>query len=206
MKYLLLILILATACAAQEPMTRSTIIWDGQEKMPAGWPMGNPLNMTYSLNCSIKPALDHTGKPHQHGHAIQIIVDGGNNIQDPPNPDGSPGGDDSMAYGNINMIRMLGLDGRGDLNARTGTFFSYRFFIPYIANRGHYLRLWEGDSVGTAPYYQNSIEYTTDEDRGGAMIYMKSGLPQDVDWAFGPSQPRSQPAKTDKSKKPEKKK
>jgi hypothetical protein len=152
----------------------------------------NPYSVLASQNSWTKPVLDHTGKPHHHGHLIQIIVDGGNGIQDPPNADGSPGGDDSLAYANFNMIRMRGSDEPYDLKGATGMFASWRFFVPFVPPpRAYYLRIWEGDNVATAPYYQNTIEYKADtNDRGGAMIVLRSGPPIEVDWTFGPSKPR----------------
>jgi hypothetical protein len=197
-----LIVVFAIAFSAQAQVDRTQVVWDSLIVMPPGWPESNPYNILYSMNCSIKPALDHTGKPHHHGHVVQLIMDGGNNIQDPPNPDGTPGGDDSLAFGNFNMIRVLGVDGSDDPNGQTGTFYSKKFFVPQTPpGRGYYLRLWEGADPATAPYYQDTIEYTTDDDRGGALIRLKSGMPHDVDWAFGPSQPRPEIPKSGKGKK-----
>jgi hypothetical protein len=157
----------------------------------------NPYNIMASQNCWTKPVLDHNGNPHHHGHLIQVLVDGGNGIQDPPNPDGSPGGDDSLAYANFNMIRLNGLDSEIDLTASTGMFFSQKYLVPYMQPpRAYYLRLWEGDNVAAAPYYQDTVEYSTDGgDRGGSMITPRGGTPMDVDWTFGPSKvrPKAQP-------------
>lgn len=152
----------------------------------------NPYIILASQNSWSKPILDHTGKPHHHGHLVQVIVDGGNGLQDPPNPDGSPGGDDSLAYGNFNMLRLTGIDSKLDLSGESGMFFSDKFFIPYQQPpRAYYLRLWEGDDVATAPYYQDTIEYKTDGgDRGGGMISLHGGIPCEVDWTFGASKPR----------------
>jgi hypothetical protein len=170
---------------------RHIILYDVDE-FPPGFPVINPYNVL-ALFMSQTPILDHAGKPHVHGHVIQVIVDGGNGIQDPPNPDGSPGGDDSLAYGNFNMIRMLGdMDAR-DPKGRSGRFVTWKYFIPYLPDRAYYLRLWEGDNVATAPYYQDAVEYVSDLDRGGSMIRFREGPPIDVDWKFGPSQPRPQP-------------
>jgi hypothetical protein len=154
----------------------------------------NPYSILASLNCWTQPVLDHTGKPHHNGHLVQVVVDGGNGIQDLPNPDGSPGGDDSLAYGNFNMMRLTGLDVEPDLSASSGMFFSKKYLVPFVPPpRAYYLRLWEGDDVATAPYYQDTIEYSTDGgDHGGGMITLRSAShPMDVDWTFGPSKVRT---------------
>ncbi len=159
-------------------------------ELPPGWPDENPFNILASMNCWTKPALDHTGKPHHHGHVAQLIVDGDNNVQDLPREDGMPGGDDSLAVGNFNMVRLLGTDGLSDPNGQTGMFYSQRYFIPLYANKVYYMRLWEGNDVKTAPYYQDTIEYATNDDQGGTMIRLRGGLPMEVNWVFGPSKPR----------------
>jgi len=198
MKYIALISLLIVVVSAQADVNRQTIVWDNQTDMPAGWPEGNPYNILYAMSCQAKPALDHTGLPHQHGDVAQVIVDGGNGIQDPPNPDGSPGGDDSLAFGSFNMIVLLGLDGLEDLKGRTGQFYSRKYFAPLTPNRAYYLRLWEGDNPATAPYYQDTVEYVTSDDHGGVMIRLSSGYPHEIDWTFGPSNPRPTPVKSDK--------
>lgn len=171
-----------------------SLIFSDRDPLPPGFPQVNPYNILASFNSWKQPVLDHTGKPHAHGHIIQVIVDGGNYRQDPPNPDGSPGGDDSMAYGNFNLIRLLGIDEPTDPKGRTGMFMSAKYFIPFFPDRAYYLRLWEGDNIATAPYYQNTIEYDAEVDRGGSMLRPPPGPPIDVNWTFGPSQPWPKPA------------
>jgi hypothetical protein len=206
MKYLALILLVFFGVLnAHAQVDRTLVVWDSLVVMPAGWPEENPYIIMYSMTCMSKPALDHTGQPHKHGNVVQVIMDGGNNVQDPPNLDGTPGGDDSLAFGNFNTFRVLGIDGLNDYSGRTGTFFSQKFFIPFLANRLYYLRLWEGPDPKTAPYYNETVEYSTEDDRGGAMLRFKSGVPHDVDFTFGPSKARPQPAQPDKSKKSGKK-
>lgn len=168
---------------------RSMILFDN-DPFPDGYPQINPYNVLALFTCWKTPILDHTGKPHKHNRVIQVIVDGGNGVQDPPNPDGTPGGDDSLAYGNFNMIRVLGADGLFDPKGQSGFFITQKYFIPYLPDRAYYLRFWEGEDVATAPYYQNSVEYVSDNDRGGSMIRFYSSPPIDVDWKFGPSKPR----------------
>jgi hypothetical protein len=171
---------------------RNLILFDADE-FPTGFPVINPYNVLAQMMTQT-PIPDHTGKPHMNGHVIQVIVDGGNYLQDPPNADGTPGGDDSLAYGNFNMILMRGDEGpTADFKARSGKFVSWKYFIPYFPDRAYYLRLWEGDKVATAPYYQDSVEYFAEVDRGGAMIRFHEGPPVDVDWKFGPSKPRPKP-------------
>lgn len=155
--------------------------------------MGNPFTIM-ALFLGQKPTLDSKKEPHTHAHVFQVIVDGGNGVQDPPNADGSPGGDDSLAWGNFNMFIMGGLDYPPALEGKTGTFATAKYFIPYLDDRVYFLRLWEGTDVKSAPYYQDSSEYvSTSGDQGGGMVRISSRLystPQDVEWAFGPSKPR----------------
>jgi len=171
---------------------RNIILFDVDD-FPPGFPVINPYNVL-ALFTSLTPIPDHTGQPHAHRHVIQVIVDGGNGLQDPPNPDGTPGGDDSLAYGNFNMIELRGVTEPWDPKGRSGQFATWKYFIPYFPDRAYYLRLWEGTNVATAPYYQDSVEYFAEVDRGGAMIRFHEGPPIDVDWKFGPSQPRPKPA------------
>jgi hypothetical protein len=180
-----------------EPAPPTRPSWDGTrillydtEDAPPGYPATNPYNTLATMNSWSAPVLDHTGKPHKHGNLIQIVMDGGNLKQDPPNADGSPGGDDSIAYGNFNMMRVLGVDNSADSLGQSGLFVSWKYFIPYLPGRAYYLRLWEGKNVATAPYYQDTIEYECGTDRGGAMVQLKDGPPLDFDWKFGPSKPR----------------
>lgn len=166
------------------------VIWDYQHEFPPDFPKINPYNITVMFTTGPNPIMDHTGRPHEPNHVIQLLMDGGNGLQDPPNKDGSPGGDDSLAFGNMNMIRMTGRSSRPD-TVRTGTFTTKRYFVPlYPAGRAYYLRVWEGTDVATAPYYQDSIEYQSSIDQGGAMIIPKSGTPSIARWKFGPSKPR----------------
>jgi hypothetical protein len=171
---------------------RNIILYDVDD-FPPGFPVINPYNVI-ALMMTQTPIPDHTGNPHAHGHLIQVIVDGGNYLQDPPNPDGTPGGDDSLAYGNFNMILLRGEQEPWDPKGRSGKFVSWKYFIPYLPDRAYYLRIWEGDKITTAPYYQDTVEYFAEVDRGGAMIRFHEGPPIDVDWKFGPSKPRPKPA------------
>ncbi|MDD5089014.1 MAG: hypothetical protein PHI18_09505 [bacterium] len=151
----------------------------------------NPYIVLVSMNSWTKQVFDHAGNPHEGGNVIQVIRDGGNGVQDPPRPDGLPGGDDSLAYGNFNMMRFSPPEDCPDASGRKGMFYSKKFFVTYQPpDRAYYLRIWEGDNVATAPYYQNSSEYVGDRDRGGAMIFLPTGTPMETDWTFGPSQPR----------------
>jgi hypothetical protein len=174
--------------------------WDGSriilfdtDTLPPGYPETNPYNILVSLNSWSTPVLDHTGKPHHHGHVVQVIMDGGNWKQDPPNPDGSPGGDDSMAFGNFNMTRIMGVEDMYDSLGQSGLLSSWKYFVPFQPGRAYYLRLWDGNSVASAPYYQDTIEYDGGSDRGGAIAQFREGVPMDVDWKFGPCKPRPKP-------------
>jgi hypothetical protein len=178
--------------------TNRPVLFDSVANPPPYVPQINPFSILASMNSFKTPVLDHSGKPHQHGHVIQVIVDGGNGRQDPPQTDGMPGGDDSLAYGNFNLICLDGLDDPPKMNEATGLFFSKRYFIPFLPSRAYYLRVWEGNDYATAPYYQDSKEYDAGEDRGGAMITLAVPHPIDVDWKFGPSIPRPQLAKSTK--------
>jgi hypothetical protein len=196
----LILVTLAVSCLGwAAEVDRSAIIFDG-DNLPAGWPEDNPFNILASMNSWTKPVLDHAGKPHAHGHVVQLIVDGGNGLQDAPRPDGSPGGDDSLAYGNFNMVRVEGVTGDSTKDGHSGMFYSQKYFIPLVPERSYYMRLWEGNDSKMAPFYQDTIEYSTADDKGGAMVHLKPGLPIDIDWTFGRSQPRpvsAAPKKTD---------
>ena len=185
--------------APKDPTDYHVIVFDSDDPPPWFPVDANPFNKMASMNSWTVPILDHTGKPHAHGHIIQLIMDGGNGLQDPPNSDGSPGGDDSLAYGNWNMMRLLGLDGPPNPQGNSGMFYSLRYFVPFYQNRAYYLRLWEGDDVAIAPYYQDTVEYDYGTDRGGTMIRIPEGGPMDLDLKFGPSKPRPKPAESSKS-------
>jgi len=188
---LLLIAMAAPAAVAEEAGGRP-VLWDDRN-IPESEMKPNPFNMLFYMY-STEPVLDSKGEPHQHGHVLQWIQDGGNGMQDAPNPDGSPGGDDSLALGNFNMITMHGLDGTQMKEGKSGKWYSARYFVPTIRDAVYYLRLWEGDDVRTAPYYQNSSEYQASTgDQGGGMIHISPATiqgPQEADWRFGPSTPR----------------
>ena len=190
MPRLVFVILLLTVCSlAWGQVEKNQIMWD-DGKLPPDWPNENPYSIYSLMICWKNPILDHTGKPHDHGHVIQLIMDGGNGIQDPPLPDGMPGGDDTLAFGNYNHIRLMGQDGLDDPNGKSGQFFAKRAFAPLVPNRTYYLRVWEGDDFKTAPYYQDTIEYVGLDDRGGAMFTPTPGQPQEIDWTFGPSKPR----------------
>ena len=147
----------------------------------------NPYQSLYSMNSWTVPVPDHAGMPHKDGHVIQIIADGGNGIQDPPNADGSPGGDDSLAIGNFNFQFVNGEKHAGE-GLGAGMFAGMMYFVPYKANTVLYLRIWEGSDATAAEYYQDSEEHTTFRgNRGGAMLTLRSEYLEDVDWRFGPS-------------------
>lgn len=148
----------------------------------------NPFTAFYSMNSWTVPVLDHKGNPHVDGHAIQIIADGGNGIQDPPNSNGSPGGDDSLADGNFSMQFVNGKKHDTEGVVR-GMFVGMWYFVPYKDRQVIYLRIWEGSDPAEAEYYQDSEEYTTYQGNiGGRMIELLPGFADDVDWRFGPSQ------------------
>ena len=183
--------------APKDPTDYRVIVFDSDDPPPWFPEDANPFSKLASMNSWTTPVLDHTGQPHAHGHLIQLVMDGGNGLQDPPNADGTPGGDDSLAYGNWNMLRLLGLD--APASNRTGMFYSLRYFVPFYQNRAYYLRLWEGDDVAIAPYYQDTVEYDYGNDRGGTMLRIPEGGPVDVDWKFGPSKPRPKAANSPKN-------
>jgi hypothetical protein len=169
------------------------ILWDKTPSTPETTNM-NPFNILVQMYAT-QPIMDHLGEPHQHGHVVQLIQDGGNRIQDPPNLDGSPGGDDSLALGNFNMIQLLGLEYPNSLEGKTGQFYSIKYFIPTVRDAVYYLRIWEGNDVSTAPYFQNSSEYrnTGTGDQGGGLVSISPKTfagPHELDWLFGKSIPR----------------
>jgi hypothetical protein len=164
------------------------IHWDNEPSTPD---MANPFGVVVQMYAT-QPVMDHLGKPHQHGHVIQLIQDGGNRVQDPPKLDGSPGGDDSLALGNFNMFQLLGLSSPNDIKGKSGQFYSRKYFIPFVRDAVYYLRIWEGDDVATAPYFQNSSEYrnTGTGDQGGGLVTISPKTfagPQELDWLFGKS-------------------
>ena len=190
---LLLIAIVSVPSGAEELGGRK-VIWDSdvltKEETPA-----NPFNMLVFMYTT-QPIKDHLGENHDHGHIIQVIQDGGNRIQDLPNPDGSPGGDDSLALGNFNSVIMRGVAYPYPLDGKSGQFYTKKYFVPVLRDEVYYLRIWEGDDVATAPYYQNSSEYynPTTLDKGGGMVRISPNTiqgPQELDWLFGKSNPRS---------------
>jgi hypothetical protein len=174
------------------------IRWD-KDPLPPEEGSKNPFNILVFMYTT-QPILDHLGEPHNHGHVIQLIQDGGNRIQDPPDPDGTPGGDDSLALGNFNMIKMRGIEYPYAPDGKTGQFYSVKYFVPFVRDAVYYLRIWEGDDVATAPYYQNSSEYRNPvtSDQGGGLVSISprtfSG-PQELDWIFGKSVPRPEKKK-----------
>lgn len=188
---LLLIAIVARPALADTDNSRP-IIWDRGE-LPEGHVPANPFNLLV-LMYSTSLIKDSEGEPHDHGNVIQLIQDGGNELQDPPNPDGSPGGDDSLARGNFNMITLLGTEHPFVLDGESGQFCSYKYFVPLIRDGVYYLRIWEGDDVGSAPYFQDSSEYRTSTgDQGGGLLRISPRTfqgPQEADWKFGSSMPR----------------
>ncbi|MBU1936566.1 hypothetical protein KKG05_04140 [bacterium] len=146
----------------------------------------NPFNSLYLMN-SWEPVLDHEGKPHKDAHLIQIIVDGGNGIQDTPNSDGTPGGDDTLASGNF-YGQFVNGEKRVPSGLSPGMFMGPRYFIPHKPNTAIYLRLWEGQDPAIADYYQDSANYTTHRGNvGGPIIGLQSDYIDQIDWRFGPS-------------------
>jgi hypothetical protein len=144
----------------------------------------NPYDTLYRM-CSWKPVQNHLSQPHSDGDAIQIIADGGNGIQDPPQSDGSPGGDDSLADGNFNVQYVNGEKHEPD-GLTQGMFVGMMYFVPYKPNMHIYLRIWEGTDPARAEFYQDSEEYTTFYgDTGGAMVELRSDWLDDMDWKFG---------------------
>ncbi len=170
------------------------IVWD-RDTLSADEIPENPFNMLVFMYTT-QPIKDHLGENHTHNHIIQVIQDGGNRLQDPPNPDGSPGGDDSLALGNFNSVRMRGVKHPYPPDGKSGQFYSKKYFVPELRDEVYYLRIWEGDDVATAPYYQNSSEYVNPStgDQGGGLVTISPRTiqgPQELDWLFGKSIPRS---------------
>jgi hypothetical protein len=146
----------------------------------------NPYGVLCRMTSWSEPLLDHVGNPYKDGNAIQIIADGGNGIQDPPRPDGYPGGDDSLANGNFNVQYVNGEKHMAE-GLVPGMFMGMAYFIPYEIEHAVYLRLWEGSDPASAEYYRDSAEYTTSSgDRGGCMITLHPEYLDELDWRFGP--------------------
>lgn len=145
----------------------------------------NPFRTLYSMNSWTFPVFDHNGQPHPDGHILQIIADGGNGVQDPPNADGSPGGDDSLAVGNFNIQFINGEKHIPD-GMEPGMFMGMMYFVPYNDNQSIYLRLWEASDPADADYYQDTEEYTTWRgNSGGVIISLQREQIDDIIWKFG---------------------
>lgn len=191
---LALLTLFVQAGFARDVIKGREVWFDTDEDVARDEAMGNPYTILV-LMYSDKPVLDHKGEPHDHGHLMQLIMDGGNGLQDPPNPDGSPGGDDSLAYGNFNSLYLAGQEYPPQMEGKTGLFGSVKFFVSYVDDRVYYLRLWEGGDPSKAPYYQNTSEYvSTIGDQGGGLVRINGRLysgPQELIWKFGPSIPWS---------------
>lgn len=192
--FALLMALISTQAMARETMKGREIYVDTEETPTRDVEMGNPFNMLV-LMYSERPVLNSKDAPHSHGALIQLIMDGGNGVQDPPNPDGSPGGDDSLALGNFNILYLGGLEYPPTMEGNTGQFVSAKFFIPFVDDRVYYLRLWEGGDPSKAPFYQDTREYvSTIGDQGGGLVRLSSrnySGPQELNWSFGKSKPRS---------------
>jgi hypothetical protein len=145
----------------------------------------NPYSTLYSMNSWTVPVLDHEGKPLKDGYIIQIIADGGNGIQDPPDSAGNPGGDDTMVSGSFDIQYVNGEKHQAE-GVQPGMFIGVRYLVPYRLDEPVYLRIWEGSDPMTADYYLDSEEYTTFRgSRGGCMLSMRAGYLEDIDWRFG---------------------
>lgn len=190
---LALLTLVVQASIAREVVNGREVWYDTDEDLARDDAMGNPYNILVLLY-SDKPVLDHKGEIHDHGHLIQVVMDGGNGLQDPPNPDGTPGGDDSLALGNFNTFYLAGHEYPPQMEGKTGLFGSVKFFVSYVDDRVYYLRLWEGGDPAKAPYYQDTSEYvSTIGDQGGGLVRISGRLyngPQELNWTFGPSIPR----------------
>jgi hypothetical protein len=165
-------------------------VYFDDEDVPLDQDLGNPYVILVEF-IQETPILMHDGQPHPIGHIVQVIRDGGNHKIDPPNADGSPGGDDSLAWGNFNHSR-IGAFGLSPTDTMYfGMWVTQRYFISFHEDGVYYLRLWEGVNPETAPYYQDSIEYSASTgDNGGAMARITPRLfygPQDIFWKFGRS-------------------
>ncbi|MCB9367398.1 MAG: hypothetical protein H6506_01795 [Calditrichaeota bacterium] len=192
--WLILIVCVAQGAYARDVIKGRDVYFDTEETEARDAVMGNPFSVLV-LFLNMTPVLDSKGEPHDHNHLIQVIVDGGNGIQDPPKADGTPGGDDSLAWGNFNQVYIGGHTYPPEMVGKTGLFGTVKYFIPYTDDGVYYLRLWEGADAKKAPYYQDSSEYSsTIGDQGGGMLRVSSRIyknPEDIDWKFGPSKPRT---------------
>ncbi len=180
------IVVLMLAWASPTSLGQQEIDPDSITYSPLAVGSFNPYR-TLCCMYSSEPVLDHNGEAHKDGHVIQIIADGGNGIQDPPNLDGSPGGDDSLAAGNFNIQYVNGekhsAEGLGP-----GMFMGMAYFISYKLNQTIYLRIWEGPDPSGAEYYQDSREYTTTfGNSGGSMITLRTQYSDEIDWRFSRS-------------------
>ncbi len=147
----------------------------------------NPTQTLCGMNSWLSPVLDHNGNPHPDGHIIQIIADGGNGIQDPPNLDGSPSGDDTLAEGNFN-IQYINGEKHIPHGLSAGMFIGMFYFISYKPNQSIYLRIWEGRDPSKAEYYQDSREFTTERgNSGGHMFAPHPNRVESVQWLFSES-------------------
>ncbi len=191
--FLMLMALIAGSALAMDIVKGREVHFDTEDNPTRDVEMGNPFNMLV-LMYTDKPVKDSKGDPHGHGHLIQLMIDGGNGVQDQPNPDGTPGGDDSLAIGNFNYLYLAGHDYPPNMDGKTGLFGSVKFFIPYVDDGVYYLRLWEGGDPAKAPFYQDTREYvSTVGDQGGGLVRLASrnySGPQELNWTFGPSQPR----------------
>ena len=188
-----LVALLATSVFARDIVKGREVFKDTDETPDRDVEMGNPFNMLV-LMYTDQPVMNSKREPHDHGGLIQLIIDGGNGVQDLPNEDGSPGGDDSLAWGNFNIFYLAGHEYPPQMEGKTGLFGSVKFFIPYSDDGVYYLRLWEGGDPAKAPFYQDTYEYvSTIGDQGGGLVRLSSrnyAGPQEVNWTFGPSKPR----------------
>ncbi len=188
-----LLTLFVTTAIARDVIKGREVFFDTELDEQRDVAMGNPYGILVVMYGKA-PVLDSKGELHSHGHLIQVIMDGGNGVQDPPNPDGTPGGDDSLAIGNFNSFYLAGYDYPPEMKGKTGLFLSAKFFLPYVDDRVYYLRLWEGGDPAKAPFYQDTREYvSTIGDQGGGLVRISSrnySGPQELDWTFGKSVPR----------------
>lgn len=187
---ILAVLLSVTFAANAADKIKGREVYFDFEELPPEYDLDNPyIILVEFLNGDTLRM--HDGQRHPIGNLIQVIRDGGNNKIDPPNADGTPGGDDSLAWGNFNHSRV----GAWGLSATDTVYFgvwvSQKYFVSYYPDGVYYLRLWEGSDAKTAPYYQDSREYKASTgDRGGSMARISPRLfygPNDITWTFGSS-------------------